>query len=246
MPVFFISADQIRENRISITGRLHQHLKASLRYRVGDELWVGDERRRRFRIHLSQVDGRRIIGEVLEQIEGPAPKSPSLILGPALLKGERMDWVIQKATELGVAGMIPLVSSQTVVRPRADRAESQRQRWEQVVLEAAQQSERWDVPNIGKPCSFDAFCKAHASTTARLILQERQAKYALGSIPLPRRPNETIVLVVGPEGGWREEEIKVAEANGFVAVTLGSRILRAETATLAALAILQSRLSELG
>lgn len=246
MPVFFVSSDQIRDNRVTISGQLHHHLKDSLRHRAGDELWVGDDRRRRYRIRLSKVDGREIVGDVLEQVAGPASQSPSLILGQALLKGERMDWVIQKATELGIARIIPLVTAQTVVRPRADRADSQRERWEQIALEAAQQSERWDLPIIEKPHGLEEFWKSQSSASARLILQERGGQHGLASIPLPREATATIVLAVGPEGGWREDELETAAASGFVPVTLGNRILRAETATLAALAVLQSRLSELG
>jgi 16S rRNA (uracil1498-N3)-methyltransferase len=246
MPVFFISADQIRDGLVTISDPLHHHLRTSLRYQVGNELWVGDDRRRRYRIRLTRIDGRQLMGEVVEEQAGPVLKAPRLVLAQALLKGERMDWVIQKSTELGIARMVPLVTKQTVVRPRTGRIESQQARWERIALEAAQQSERWDIPIIEKPCDLGEFCHAHTSHAARLILQEREAKHGLGSVSLPREPTATVVLVVGPEGGWREDELVVAATCGYTPVSLGERILRAETATLAALAILQSRLGELG
>lgn len=246
MPVFFISADQIRDDLVTISSPLHHHLRTSLRYQVGNELWVGDDRRRRYRIRLTHIDARQLIGEVVEEQAGPAPKAPPLVLGQALLKGERMDWVIQKATELGIARMVPLVTKQTVVRPRTGRIDAQQERWERIALEAAQQSERWDIPTMEKPCDLGEFCQAQASAAARLILQERGVKHGLSSVSLPREPTATIVLVVGPEGGWREDELAVTATSGFTPVSLGERILRAETATLAALAILQSRLGELG
>jgi 16S rRNA (uracil1498-N3)-methyltransferase len=246
MPVFFVSTDQIQNDLVTISGPLHHHLRTSLRYQVGNELWVGDERRRRYRIRLTHIDARQLIGEVVEEQAGPAPKAPRLVLGQALLKGERMDWVIQKATELGIAWMVPLVTKQTVVRPRTGRMDAQQERWERIALEAAQQSERWDVPIIEKPSDLREFCQAHTASATPLILQEREAKRGLGSVSLSREPGGTVVLLVGPEGGWREDEMAVAATCGFTPVSLGDRILRAETATLAALAILQMRLGELG
>ena len=157
-----------------------------------------------------------------------------------------MDWAVQKLTELGTATIIPLVSEQTVVRPKRERVTAQQERWQRIAREAAQQSERWEIPAVGVPSSAVEFFSTPGLAVCKLILSERGTGEALNSVPLPSAPADTIALAVGPEGGWREEELAAARAHDFIPVTLGPRILRAETAALAAVSVIQSRLGELG
>lgn len=245
MPVFFITPSQIHDKRVTISGPLCDHLRASLRVTAGEELWVGDDARRRYRIVVESVAPRALIGRVVEEREGPPRPGWRITLGQALLKGERMDWLIQKATELGTAAIVPLVTARTVVRPRPGRLEGQQSRWQAIALEAAQQSERWDLPAVSPPCDAADFFSREAGSI-KLILAERAAGQSLFRLPLPSADAGLLVLAVGPEGGWTEAEIGSALANGFLPITLGERILRAETATVAALSVLQSRLGELG
>jgi 16S rRNA (uracil1498-N3)-methyltransferase len=246
MPVFFITADQMTGTTVTVTGPLLDHLRASLRIQTGERIWVGDGRRRRYLIEVAHIDKRTLRGNVVEQRTDPARTAPRLLIGQAILKGERMDWAIQKATELGIAEVIPLVTEQTIVRPKQGRTGSQQERWQRIALEAAQQSERWEIPSIGTPSDAAEFFAAHHQAAGKFILSEREAGQGLGSVALPASPADTIVLAVGPEGGWRDEELAQARTHGFIAVTLGARILRAETAALAAASVLQSRLGELG
>jgi len=246
MPVFFIATDQIHEKTVTIAGPLLDHLRASLRVKIGEHIWVGDERRRRYLIEVTHVDRRTLHGDVIEQCTGPAPSTPRILIGQAILKGERMDWAIQKTTELGAAAIVPLVSEHTIVRPKQGRVGSQQERWQRIAIEAAQQSERWDVPAIGVPCTAMEFFVTPNPAGLKLILSERGTGQSLSAVPLPSSPTQTIALAIGPEGGWRDEELAQADANGFLPVTLGARILRAETAALAAVSILQTRLGELG
>jgi 16S rRNA (uracil1498-N3)-methyltransferase len=148
-------------------------------------------------------------------------------------------------TELGAAAIVPLVTEQTVVRPKQERVGARQDRWQRIALEAAQQSERWDVPVVDGPREAEAFF-ATPGLALKLILSEREAGQALTAIPLPALPAEAIALAVGPEGGWRAEELAAARAHHFIPVTLGTLILRAETAALAATSVIQSRLGELG
>jgi len=246
MPVFFITAGQINNGAVTITGDLFDHLRASLRVRTGERIWTGDERRQRYLVEVTHVDRRTLRGTVIERRTGPAPAAPRLLIGQSILKSERMDWAIQKSTELGAAILVPLVSDQTIVRPKQGRAGAQQERWQRIAREAAQQSERWDIPMIEASRGAADFFSTPNLAGLKLILSERDARQSLRSVPLPSSPAQTIALAIGPEGGWRDEELDAAAANGFLAVTLGTRILRAETAALAALSILQSRLGELG
>ncbi|MCP9443464.1 MAG: RsmE family RNA methyltransferase, partial [Nitrospira sp.] len=132
------------------------------------------------------------------------------------------------------------------VHMRSDRLGSQLARWRRIALEAAQQSEQWTVPTIAHPQSLQEICSAPEPAMVSLFLVERREGVGLGDIPLPSNANATILLLIGPEGGWTQEEIRMAERAGCKSITLGSSILRAETAALAAISILQSRLGNLG
>lgn len=246
MPVFFIASSQVQNGTATITGTLLHHLRTSLRTQIGETLWVGDDRRQRHLIRVTQLDRHRLIGVVLDQHPGPARRSPAFTVGQALLKGDRMDWFIQKATELGADSIIPLMTSRAIIRPRALRVTTQQQRWQRIALEAAQQAERWEIPSVAAPCEATTFFATQPPAAVNLILSERGPGQSLASIPLPKGPESTIVIATGPEGGWTKEELATALEQGFSPITLGDRILRAETAALAALSILQSRLGELG
>jgi 16S rRNA (uracil1498-N3)-methyltransferase len=168
------------------------------------------------------------------------------VLGQALIKGDKMDWVIQKATELGVAIIVPIHSTHSVIKPNPERLEHQRSRWERIARDAAQQSERWTIPTIADPVDLSQICRQYASAPLKGILAERSSGSSLATMPLPQDHQHPIVLLVGPEGGWAAAEQHLAEQHGFLPLTLGPRILRAETAAIAALSILQSRLDEQG
>src|SRR5688572_12546152 len=103
MPVFFISSDAVQNGTVTVTGSLLDHLRASLRTRDGEEIWFGDGQRRRYRVRVSRIDSRALQGEILEEQARPLTTSPPITVAQALLKGDRMDWVVQKASELGAA-----------------------------------------------------------------------------------------------------------------------------------------------
>jgi 16S rRNA (uracil1498-N3)-methyltransferase len=246
MPAFFVSPDQITGQTVTLSGPLMTHLYGSLRIQAGEEIRLTEERRRRLLIKVTQIDRWTLRGQILVEEPAPAPRSPRIILGQAMLKGDHMDWVIQKATELGVETIAPLVSDHVIVRPRAARIGTQTARWQRIALEAAQQAERWDIPVVAPPSELPAFLAAQAGEPCRLILLERSGSQSLRDLPLPESAKDRIVLLVGPEGGWRDSEGAEALAQGYRPIWLGSRILRAETAVLAALSVLQNRLGELG
>jgi 16S rRNA (uracil1498-N3)-methyltransferase len=153
-----------------------------------------------------------------------------------------MDWVIQKATELGVASIVPIQSTHSVIKPNPERLEHQRSRWERIARDAAQQSERWSIPTIADLADLAEICRRYASASLKVMLAERSSGLSLTTMPLPQDRQHAMILLVGPEGGWAPDELRLAQEEGFLPLTLGPRILRAETAAIAALSILQSRL----
>lgn len=217
-----------------------RHLRDVLRLRAGDEAHVFDGEGREFACVVREAGGRRE-GARLE-VRGPVePDSPEstleLTLGVALLKGEKFDLVVQKATELGVARIVPVETKRADVRLRDERDTSKRvERWRRLALEAAKQSGRACVPSVVAPVPFARFVEDSArAEEARVLFAEG------GGTPLDalKRTGERISALIGPEGGWEAGEIEHARAHGWAVVTLGGRTLRAETAAVIVCALLQ-------
>ena len=243
MPTYFVDSGAIVPPTIRITGSLLHHLRESLRLKPGETLSITDDRGIRYRTEIAEVTNGALVGRILDTTSPPPRLSPSIVLAQALLKGEKMDWVIQKATELGIERIIPVLAAHSIVRPRAERIEHQRTRWQRIALEAAQQSERWTVPVIDEPVTVPELLSQSTSAT-KIFLAERSHGSSLTTVPLPGADGE-VRLLIGPEGGWEEKEVSQALQNGFVSVTMGPRILRAETAAIAAISVIQSRLGGL-
>ena len=244
MPTFFVASEAIVPPTVRITGSLLHHLRDSLRLQPGERLTLTDDRGQRYRTEIADVTNTALTGRILETLSAPPNTSPTIVLGQSLLKGEKMDWVIQKATELGVDRIAPIVSSHSVVRPKADRIGQQLARWQRIALEAAQQSERWFVPIIDEPVMIAELLTRSKSATSKIVLAERSGGASLTTVALPSTRDE-LWLLIGPEGGWDADELGQVLEQGYSAVTLGPRILRAETAAIAAISVLQSRLGGL-
>jgi 16S rRNA (uracil1498-N3)-methyltransferase len=245
MPTFFVASDAVAPPTIRITGPLLRHLRESLRLQPGEPLTVTDNRGMRYRTEITEVTSEALIGRILETIPAPLNATPSIVLAQSLLKGEKMDWVIQKATELGVSRIIPILASHSIVRPKADRIDHQVARWQRIALEAAQQSERWSLPAIDEPIATAQLLIRSQSAGSKIVLAERSSGVSLTTLPLADTGKE-VWLLIGPEGGWDDEELGQVLRHGYTAVTMGPRILRAETAAIAAISVLQSRLGGLG
>lgn len=244
MPVFFIHSTQVEDERVTIANPLFSHLSKSLRMRPGDPLILNDERGRRYHTTIHQITKQAIYSTVLSIQESSPSSIPLITLGQAILKGEKMAWVIQKATELGVHALAPLITERVIPRMSPAHATNYQERWDRIALEAAQQSERWRVPTILPIQTFQKFLQRE-NRELQIMLAERQENVSLTKIPLPSDTQGGITIVIGPEGGWTNEERQVAQSLNVVLATLGQGILRAETASLASLAILQARLNYL-
>jgi 16S rRNA (uracil1498-N3)-methyltransferase len=163
----------------------------------------------------------------------------------AVYKFDRMEWAIEKATELGVAAVAPVIAQRTE-KHLAQSAEKRAERWRRIAHEAAQQSRRSDVPIIHQPTSLAAFVKA-ASNAARIVLAEQERTTTLRrlvdeAVQAAGDEMPTLEIAIGPEGGWAPPEEALFDANAWKAATLGPRILRAETAAIVALSVVASRL----
>ena len=193
---------------------------------------------REFRARVAQA--RRDFAELdLDEEIAPArPESPlQLTLAVALLKGEKFDLVVQKATELGVTKIVPLITRYADIKLRDESDASKRvARWQRIALEAAKQSGRAVVPKIENPTSFESVL----SPSHLCLLFSEKAGHGLTQID-----TDTVTAIIGSEGGWSDEELDQARTAGAQIVTLGGRILRAETAAITVAALLQHRFGDL-
>lgn len=230
--------------RVVLSAEETRHLRDVLRLRQGDEAYVFDGEGREFACLLAEAGGRGA-GAVLEvkgRAEPPSPESPlELTLAAALLKGEKFDLVVQKATELGVSRIVPVITRRADVRLRDARdAEARVARWRRLALEAAKQSGRARVPSVETPAPFESLVSR--AGPLRVLFAER------GGAPLgevARGAAAEAVALVGPEGGWEAEELEGASGRGWKLVTLGGRTLRAETAAVVACALVQHLFGDL-
>jgi 16S rRNA (uracil1498-N3)-methyltransferase len=162
----------------------------------------------------------------------------------ALARGEKMDWILQKATELGVADVIPVESERSEVKLDGERVGKRVAHWQSVIVAACEQSGRAVVPAIAPPQPLANALRALPSSSALRLLLDPKAGQALDVVD--EHPDRELVLAIGPEGGWSPRDRELLRAAGFEGMRLGPRILRTETAGIAAIAVLQSRLGDVG
>jgi 16S rRNA (uracil1498-N3)-methyltransferase len=232
MPRLFVPAEQLSGDSVELGGEAYRHLCRVLRSRVGDELVLFDGRGTEIDGRVSGIDGRRVT-VVLGARRQLATAAAAITLVQALPRGERMDLIVQKTTELGVARIIPVVGERSVAHPPASRA----RRWQTIAEEAARQCGRADVPEILAPTSFAGGLEL-AGCPTRLVLWEDERQLSMRSALPPE--GGALALLVGPEGGLAPGEVEQARAAGFTTVGLGPRILRVETAAIVAVALAQS------
>jgi len=246
MPVYFIRSDQVQQGRIRLEGDLGHHLRDVLRLKLGESVLLVDEAPLRYHTRVVSARPAPLTLEV-EKTSLPPQKPSSICLGVGLLKRTKMEWLLQKAGELGAAQIVPLFTERSVVRNKEQQVRSEHQlaRWRKILKEAAQQSCQWQVSRLSPPRPLNDFLSA-GNLGFKFILLERflppqSARETLQS-ELASSPKEG-ALLVGPEGGWSLAEREAAESAGFRPLSLGPAVLRAETAALAALSILQYEIS---
>jgi len=235
IPRFYTPQDLASGALLTLEARASRHLTQVLRLRKGDELTLFNGNGFDFRGHIETPlrDGALIrIGEKSEP-EARAPLRITLALG--ISKGERMDISLQKAVELGVWALQPLFTERSVVRLRDDRLGKRMQHWHGVVISACEQSGRRRLPALAEPQQLADWL---AQTSGDGLLLDHRSERPLTALPTPA--GDSLTLLVGPEGGLAPQERAMASARGFIGVRLGPRVMRTETAPLAAIAAIQS------
>lgn len=231
---FFVPT--VSRGSAEVTGDDAEHLVRVLRAEVGDVYEISDNQH----VWLAEVETARksiVVFRCLEPLPDQAPAA-SLILVPALFKFDRFEWLVEKATELGVAEIHPFTAVRTE-KGLSEASLKRRARWQRIGVEASQQARRAHLPAIEPTASFAAALAVDANV--RLFLDEDSAaKPIVESVPAARHLSDRIALLLGPEGGWVAEERAAATAAGWAPVSLGHTVLRAETAGMAGLAVVKA------
>lgn len=231
----FLPPERIASDRAALTPEATHYLRDVLRLAPGAELELFDGTGGAYPAHIEEGFALLRLGPRRE-----ARPALALRLLVALAKGDKMDLVVQKATELGATAICPFGADRSVVRLDRDRGEARAERWRRIAAEAARQCGRADAPEVAQPSSLSAALAALPAGFARFVFHP-------GGEPLgAASPVPGVAAVVGPEGGLSPAEVDACEAAGARRVSLGPRILRAETAAVVATALLQARFGDLG
>jgi len=227
-------ADEVSGRRAALVGSHAHHLSRVLRARLGQEFDIvtGDAVRR---ARIASIQDDRIEFELGEEVPAATPLHITLAL--AIFKFDLMEWAIEKCTELGTARVIPIIAQRTG-QHLAAAAGKRVERWRRIVKQAAEQSRRSDIPEISLPLKLKEAVALTAET--RILLAECENDVLLKDAIREHPPDGEVVLAIGPEGGWTEEEVQLFAGNGWTSASLGATILRAETAAIAATAIIVS------
>lgn len=234
IPRIFTPQTLAAQQNIALEADAAHHLARVLRMPVDAQLVLFNGDGSEYFAHIVSIDKKQVLVAV-DRAEVAERESPLAIhLGIAVSKGERMDWVIQKATELGVSHITPLQSERVEVRLHGEREEKKVAHWRAITIAACEQCQRNCIPVVDTVQPLSKWL-AETQADAKLVLHHRSTDALADGATKPR----SVALLIGPEGGLSELEIALAERNGFQSLRLGPRVLRTETAPLAALSVLQ-------
>lgn len=241
---FFVRPEQIGDKFITIEGDDVNHIKNVLRMQQGGQICVRNgQDNKEYRCEIKLFEPGSITAQIMWIEEMGIELSSRIYLFQGMPKGDKMEMIIQKSIELGVYEIIPMFTKRTVVKLDEKKEENKRRRWTGIAESAAKQSKRMIIPEVTKVMNFSEAVTYANQLDIRLIPYEmangmKECREKIGKIA----PGQSVAVFIGPEGGFDEQEIRLAQENGMWPVTLGRRILRTETAGLAALSILMYHL----
>jgi 16S rRNA (uracil1498-N3)-methyltransferase len=243
---FFVPPHSIKESRVALRGTIVHQIRDVLRMRPGDEIVLLDNSGFAHRVELVTIDRDAVRGRVIEKWKLETEPQARITLYQGLLKGQKFEWVLQKGTEIGVVAFVPMLTARCVVSTVNEVSDARVERWERIIVEAAEQAGRAVLPHLASAVLFAHSCEQAGRAGLALIPWEgersRGLREALQGVP----KSKEIGLFIGPEGGFTEEEIAMAQERGVMPVSLGPRILRAETAGLVAASAILYELGDLG
>ena len=242
---FVLPPEDLGGDEVVLTGEIYRYAIRVLRLGPGSPVLLSDGRGREWHGRIETVERLRAVVAIDGKGAQAATAGPGITLYQGLPKGEKLDLILQKGTELGAAAIVPFAGERSVVRIPPEKTDERIERWQRIVREASRQSRRATVPEVDFAPDLGEVLRSAGQDVKLLLWEEeetRRLKETLAALPTP----ESIAVLVGPEGGFSAAEARAAEERGFIPVGLGRRILRTETAGLAMLAILQFYWGDMG
>jgi len=239
MARFFLPRKNIQDNRGVIDGQELAHLQRVLRLVPGDRITVFDDAGWEHEAVIQSLTAERGEIEIRRSYEAGRESALNITLALGLTKGEKMDLVVEKATELGVQSIIPFASAHAVPKFDQTKVAKRTERWRKIALSAAKQCGRSQVPEVLPLCDFMTLVSQPAAPALKLLFWEKEEQQSLQRVKERNPGANALLLVVGPEGGFSTEEVNLARTRGFETIHLGRRILRAETAAVTVVSLAQ-------
>ncbi len=245
MARFFVPRKNITDQRATVEGLELDHLRKVLRLGPGDSIIVFDDAGWEHEAVIRTLSAQTAQIEILRSFQAERESPLRFILAVGLTKGEKIDFVVEKATELGVQAIVPFVSAYTVPKLDQRKIEKRGERWQKIALAAAKQCGRTRIPEIFPLVNFENMVQQTAGPL-NLLFWEKEAHQTLKQVHATDPEARSILLVIGPEGGLSDQEADLAQRHGFKPIRLGRRILRAETAAVTATSLVQYLWGDLG
>lgn len=241
--LFYVPPQQVQPEVLTVQGDEFHHLSHVLRKRTGDGFSATDGRGNVFDCLIDQIQKDSLTARIIKKKRFVGEPVLKLTLALALLKKGRFEWVVEKATEVGVSAFIPLQTERTVLRGSAANT----RRCERIALAAMKQSNRSLLPSIASVQTFETVCRQSGGYSLKLLAHEKTSDVDLDRVMAhqDRQYAKSAILCIGPEGGFTEDEVTFAKESGFAVFGLGPRRMRSETAAIVAAALILNRMGEL-
>lgn len=247
MRYFFVERSKIEGNTARITGSDAGHIKNVLRLKPGSMIGLFDGQGWVYEARIIDLPSGSVNVAIVKQFLSQAESPVHITVAQAFLQDRKMDRQVRQLTELGISRWLPFIAARSVSRPDKKRISARTKRWEKIAKEAIKQCRRGRIPEIGATVSFAELLTDTEKDDLNLIFWEKETRpIDAEMLTDSHRSIENIFLMVGPEGGFTPEEVDRARASGFLTVSMGPRILRAETASIAACTLIQYLLGDMG
>ncbi|MEK4512152.1 RsmE family RNA methyltransferase [Paenibacillus sp. FSL K6-2524] len=252
MQRYFIEPEHFGEQSVKIIGEDVRHISKVMRSKPGDEIIVSDGVSKVALVEITGIESEEVTADIIELMSSSGEPWLQVTVAQSLPKGDKMETVIQKCTEIGAASFLPFLSERTVVQYDHKKEEKRTTRWRKIAKEAAEQAHRSLIPVVENPTSWKELLAAIPAYDLVCLCYEKEQGQQLRDVLSPfvmkleSQQKYKILVVVGPEGGFAEAEVTSAEAVGAISVGLGRRVLRTETAAMAALTCIMYESGEMG
>ncbi len=246
MPRFLIDKNNILNNRITIDGEEARHIAQVLRFRANDPIALFDREGTVYQGVIAKTGRRQVQVEIIDRMVTAQEDGKRIILGQALPKSKKMDLIVQKCTELGISEIIPFYSARSIPRFDERKSGDRVRHWQKIAVASVKQSGVARIPSVERIVDFKNVVTRDYPGYLKIILWEEEAGLRLRNVLEQDLTLHHIIFLVGPEGGFTVEEIELAKEHGFVSISLGDTILRAETVSIALLSIVRYEMGALG